>query len=494
MTPSPATAADNNNKSNSDGNNSGNDACSNSGSSSSSSSSRLLTRALILCTPTAQETKKITAVAGRVKGLVEARAAALTTKEVADVVFGGSFAKGTWLRGDADIDIFVKVRPDVDEKRFEELGVKIGREALAGFDPQLRYSDHPYVEAFVRGIRVNIVPCYDVEKGKWKSAADRSPYHTQYIMQALGPEKKAQVRLLKKFLKSAGIYGAEISTAGFSGYVSEVLIAKYGSLEGVLRAAAAGFRQGHVIAVDEGRYDPDVARGFSSPLVIIDPVDPRRNLGTAISPESAGRLVLAARAFLKKPSVRFFAGYRPGRVDRHLLGNVLVAEFSHRKRSPDTIWGQLKRSSNSLAKQLEIAGFTVFRHTCQTDEEDRGAFAFLLESLTLPPYIVRKGPEIAMAKETENFIAKSKKKKPPLAVWADREMRVSMVTERNETDAGRLLQKLLQNPQSSGVAKDMIVTAKAKLEIYSGSGRKKMSKVARKAAYELASTESLIFS
>ena len=37
------------------------------------------------------------------------------------VVYGGSFAKGTWLRGDADVDIFVKVRQSVDEERFEKL-------------------------------------------------------------------------------------------------------------------------------------------------------------------------------------------------------------------------------------------------------------------------------------------------------------------------------------------------------------------------------------
>ncbi len=35
--------------------------------------------------------------------------------------------------------------------------------------------------------------------------------------------------MLKKFLRSLHIYGAEISTKGFSGYVSEVLIIKFGS-------------------------------------------------------------------------------------------------------------------------------------------------------------------------------------------------------------------------------------------------------------------------
>jgi tRNA nucleotidyltransferase (CCA-adding enzyme) len=439
----------------------------------------VIATALKLCSPTEKEAARITRVAEEAKRLVQENA----VEEVAGVVFGGSFAKGTWLRGDADVDIFVKVKPDVDEKRFEELGVRIGQQALKKYGPHLRYSDHPYVEATVDGIRVNVVPCYDVQKGQWKSAADRSPFHTQYVIETFDDYKKGQVRLLKKFLKSAGIYGAEISTGGFSGYVCEVLVAKYGSLQNVL-AAAAGFAQGQVIAV--GDYDADVVKGFASPLVIIDPVDPRRNLGTAVSPESAGRFSLAARAFLRRPSGRFFAGQK-ARVEKKLYPHILVVEFSHRRRSPDTVWGQVKRSAGSLARQLELAGFTVFRTACATDEIEGGAFAFLLESLTLAPYALRKGPEISRRKETDNFISKASR---PLAMWADRDMRVSAIAARKETDAARFLQSLLRDRiDGSGVARGMI---KGRIKIYSASGRR-MKGVVKGAVDELASTESLIF-
>lgn len=435
-----------------------------------------LAKALAACNPTAKETEKITAVAEQAKRLVEARAGA----DVTEVVYGGSFAKGTWLRGDADVDIFVKVKSSVEEEKFEKLGVELGMSALKKHGAHLRYSDHPYVEAFVNGIRVNVVPCYDVERGKWKSAADRSTFHTEYVTRTLGEEKRAQVRLLKKFLKSAGIYGAEISIGGFSGYVSEVLVAKYGSLEGVL-AAAAEFKQGQIISVAD--YDPDIVKGFSSPLVIIDPVDPRRNLGTAISPECAGTLVLAARAFLAKPSLRFFSRQKP-KMNKKLYQHVLVAEFSHRKRSPDTIWGQMKRSQNAVTKQLELAGFVVIRSTCTTDEETHGAFAFLLESHTLAPYTARKGPEIFRAKDVASFVAKAKN---PLAMWADKEMRVSTIVKRKEIDAGRLVRMLLKK-DGSGVARDMVT---GNLKIYSGN--RKTNALVKQAVDELASTEGLIF-
>ena len=42
------------------------------------------------------------------------------------------------------------------------------------------------------------------------------------------------------------------------------------------------------------------AKKFDSPIVIIDPVDNNRNLGTAISIDNLGKFVLASRIFLKK--------------------------------------------------------------------------------------------------------------------------------------------------------------------------------------------------
>lgn len=439
----------------------------------------VLAKALVLCNPTFTEEKIIAEVAEEAKKLVEQQSK--TMQEVKDVIFGGSFAKGTWLHGDADIDIFVKVDPSVDEDKFERLGVEIGKKALARYKPKLRYSDHPYVEAIIRGTRINIVPCYDVEKGKWKSAADRSPFHTQYIIETLDQSRKEQVRLLKRFLKSVGIYGAEISTGGFSGYVSEVLVAKYGSLENTL-AAAAEFKQGQIISI--GDYDKDIIKGFSSQVVIIDPIDPRRNLGTAVSPECIGIFTLAARAFFRKPSAKFFIKQKP-RTNKKLYRNVLIVEFSHRERSPDTIWGQMKRSANSVAKQLEIAGFTVFRTTCNTDEKNSGTFAFLLESLELPEYMMRKGPEITRAKDTESFVSAAKS----LVMWTDKEMRISTIVRRKVTDARQQVKILIDRPEANGIARDMITE---RVKIYSGSGRK-LSGLVKEAVDELVSTESIIF-
>jgi tRNA nucleotidyltransferase (CCA-adding enzyme) len=442
----------------------------------------VVAKAMPLCEPSPSEERRITAVAQEVKALVDKHIAG--NSDIVQVAFGGSFAKGTWLRGDADIDVFFKVKPSVPVEKFEELGRSVGQKALKAHKPRLRYSDHPYVEAFVKDVRINVVPCYDVEQGKWQSAADRSPFHTEFVGRNFDDEKRKQAKLLKKFFKAAGIYGAEISTGGFSGYVSEVLVLKYGSFEGVLRAAA-DWHERPVVSL--GDYDQDIVKGFISPIIIIDPVDSRRNLGTAISPESAGRFMLAARAFLDRPSIQFFKENQRGGPDaKKLLPNVLVVEFSHKERSPDVVWGQLKRSTSAIAKQLELADFIVLRSSCVTDEKKSATLAFLLNSITLPPYTRKKGPKVFRRNDTVSFLAGKKK---PLVTWVDKEMRVAMLVDRQATDARKFIKSLLQNPENSGVAKDLIA---GKLQIYSGSGRK-VKGVAKEAVSEVVSTENLIF-
>jgi tRNA nucleotidyltransferase (CCA-adding enzyme) len=450
-----------------------------------SNTSAILSKAIPLCEPSQEQQQRIAKIAKDAKTLVERCVAPID--DVVDVVFGGSFAKGTWLPEDADVDIFVKMKSSVSIEKFEELGKEIGLNTLKNYGPKLRYSDHPYVEAFVKKVRVNIVPCYEVEQGKWKSAADRSPFHTRYICSNFDDEKRREARLLKRFLKTLGIYGAEVAVEGFSGYVSEVLVLRYRSLENVLQAAA-DWHVRQLISTDD--YDKDLVKNFRSPLIIIDPVDSKRNLGTAISAESVSKFILAARTFLDRPSLEFFKGgkhrYTPS--NKLLLPNVLVVEFSHPSKSPDIIWGQLKHSLKSIVKQLELAHFTVLRSSCLTDERASGAFVFLLESITLPRYTRKRGPDIFRRKDAASFLSMRKRK--PLAVWMDEEMRIATLVERRSTDAREFIRSLLTNElESSGVSKDLIVN---KVEIYSGKDRK-LKGLVKEAIGKVVSTEHLIF-
>ena len=439
---------------------------------------KVLDQAKKISIPTEKEQEKIKKISESALQLVKEQAAKYP--EVIGVELGGSYAKGTWLSGEVDLDIFVKLKKDTDEKRFEVVGKEIGFNSLRKFKPYVRYSEHPYVEAIIDDTRVNVVPCYDVEAGQWKSAADRSSFHTKYILQSLDQSKKDDVRLLKKFLIGIGIYGAEIAKEGFGGYVAEVLVKHYGSFLGVLEVAS-NFTQHQVIG--------NPTKKFETALIIIDPIDSNRNLGTAISAESVGKFILASRKFLKKPSLSFFRA-KPRQLNRKNLQNTIIVRFNYKKRSPDIVWGQIKRAANAVSGQLRLAGFEVLRSSAVTDEKSEVALLFLLRSLKIEKHMIKKGPDVFKRKESENYIAKNSKKTQ--LMWIDESAKILSLQERVHYDARPFLQYLLRkNLSSSGIPRGLVLDIRKGFKVLNG--KQAVSKSIKKALSELITTDGLVF-
>ncbi len=94
-------------------------------------------------------------------------------------------AKDTWLRENPDIDIFMRLPTSIPRKNLGDIGLQIAKKAAGTYRQIERFAEHPYLEVFVEGYRVDIVPCYDAKPGEWQSATDRTPYHTDYIKKHL---------------------------------------------------------------------------------------------------------------------------------------------------------------------------------------------------------------------------------------------------------------------------------------------------------------------
>jgi tRNA nucleotidyltransferase (CCA-adding enzyme) len=187
-------------------------------------------------TPDAEKRREILALAEKLRKKVET---AIRKRKIrASVRVEGSVAKDTWISREPDIDIFVQLPATLSREKFGKTALEIAREATVGSKQVERFAEHPYLEAFVDNIRVNIVPCYKVRKGRWKSATDRTPYHTDYVKPLLNKKLRGEVRLLKPFRKGIGVYGAEIKVGGFSGYLCELLVLNYKSFADVLKAFA----------------------------------------------------------------------------------------------------------------------------------------------------------------------------------------------------------------------------------------------------------------
>lgn len=364
--------------------------------------------------PTEEEEKRIISVVERIRDLLRGL----------DVEVHGSFRKGTWLRGDTDVDLFVFFPKEVGKEFLSKEGLDTIKERLKGLEVKMAYAEHPYLIVSLDGIEVDVVPALRVGEGSEAvTAVDRTPFHTMYVTSKLDERGRDQVRLLKRFLKGVGVYGAEIKVLGFSGYVSELLTIYYGSFLEVLKGASKWRPPVKIPLVEEGRQ-------FESPLIIPDPVDPKRNAAAAVSLRSMAIFSLAAREFLVNPSLDFF--FPPEPDVGPVLGDVLVTEVEVLEPFvDDVLWGQMRKSLDKAIRALETVGFKVVDYgAC----EGNGKVYLLIqmESAHIGEYTVYKGPPFYL-ETSRDFISKN------FHVWVGEDGRLYSLKRRHESSPEMLV-------------------------------------------------------
>jgi tRNA nucleotidyltransferase (CCA-adding enzyme) len=409
---------------------------------------RVLQQVAEKVTPSQKEASRLSSIANRVRQRLEESFDKMKVKP--EIMLGGSYAKSTWLPGSGDIDFFIMYPINYPREKLENEAIVASRNAVKGYKINMRFAEHPYVEAFVDEARVNLVPCYKVERGMWRSAADRSPYHTEYIKKYFDDKLRLETRLLKKFAKSADVYGAELKVQGFSGYVCEVLTLGLGSFESVLRRFDT-LKRGEVFAMET--YDQDLIQSFTSAVIILDPVDSTRNLGAAISTQNVSRFILQSRRFLANPSLDFFhekTKYDVERTKKHgpdkdLLERTVIVLFKTKERSVDILWGQLYKSLDALASKIESWGFTVLRKKASSNEKNESAFLFLLLETKISRFQQRTGPDVFRGEDLARYMEKNQTK--ARLSWIDSEGRVESLFERDKDshDIFKELKRVLED-------------------------------------------------
>jgi tRNA nucleotidyltransferase (CCA-adding enzyme) len=438
----------------------------------------IISQAAKIVTPSKELKNKKLEIGNMVLELVNKEIAKYPEIEKAEL--GGSYQKNTWLPKDADIDIFIQFVKSTSNKKFTEITHKVGFTALKKFKPYTRYSEHPYVEAQVKGTKINIVPCFIVSQGQWKSAADRSVFHAKFMNKELTDPMKRDVRLLKQFLKNNGIYGAEISKQGFSGYAAETIIYQYKTFENTITTIAK-IKPNHVIGKPTKKFDTSI--------IITDPIDSNRNLAAAISNENIGKFILLCRVFIQKPSISFFKSKKK-RINSQILKNCISIKFKYEKRSPDTIWGQIKKAANVLSQQIELGGFKIIKNDAITNEKGEAILLFMVESIQAPPYYVKQGPEFFNESSSTKFIATNQKKAKML--WIKKDKKITAIQERSETNIKQFLEKLLTKGLGrSGIPTGIKPDIKQGFEVHVGITTNKSIKMAMR---EFVSTDVTIFS
>lgn len=396
--------------------------------------------------PSKQEQDRVKKLSEDLVNIINETASELDIK--AKAVLVGSVSKGTWLSGNADIDILIKFPLNSSTELLKEYGLKIGHKTIQkmGGTAEERYASHPYVTGYIQDYYVDFVPCYDIKSyAELKSAVDRTLLHTKYIQANLTPKQEDEVVLLKKFMESVGTYGSEFKVGGFSGYLCELMILQYGNFKTTIENAAEKWNYGYTI--DLMNYK--TGENFKDPLVAVDPVDPNRNVAAALTLQKMSEFVVAAANFHEEPKKSYFQGLASS-VDPEALEQkfakrqtrTVLITFKPPKIPADAVYPQIKKTENSIVKLVESEGFEIFGSASWTDEINQAVILIEFVVWELPVLKKHLGPKIWIREHQKRFLEKY-----PNNTWIEGDRWVVGV-KREHTNVTTLLSDLMTGKKS----------------------------------------------
>ncbi|MBN2141806.1 CCA tRNA nucleotidyltransferase [Candidatus Woesearchaeota archaeon] len=327
----------------------------------------------------------------------------------ASCVPGGSYAKGTMIKDNFDIDLFVRF--DHFAYKEKDISAILGA-ALKPLKPELVHGSRDYFQLKRKNILFEIIPVLKIDDHRQaQNVTDMSPLHVDYVKKKMTAKMADEVRLAKQFCKGAGVYGAESYIRGFSGHVLDLLIIFYGSFEQLLKQASVW---GERVVIDVEHHWKDPLRSLNaaktiSPLVVVDPIQPDRNAAAAVSEERFEEFKSQAIAFLKKPSHDFFKVKKLSVKDlRKKAGKdwLLIVKAKPLKGKDDIVGTKILKVHEHFGKLLKKHEFNVL-----DSGWEYGPTCMLF-------YIVRKerfsdkriaiGPPISERVDASRFVAKHK--------------------------------------------------------------------------------------
>lgn len=316
----------------------------------------------------------------------------------AKAVAGGSAAKGTLLKEDFDVDLFVKFAyayKNDDLSGLLEKALKFKVERVQG--------SRDYFQFNYKKINYEVVPVLNITKTKQAvNVTDASPLHVNWVnKKAKG--LKDEIILTKVFLKANRLYGAESYIKGFSGHVVDILTINYGGFLKLLKASQK-WKPGEVIDPEKHKTAKDLNKSKRGPLIIIDPMQPERNAAAALGVVNFKRFKDVAKRFLKHPSEKFF---EKEKITLATLkkkageNKLIVVEVQPLKGKKDVVGAKLLKAHNHIAKQLHKREFILIAHGWEWN--NKAMFWYIVDAEVLPKFMEHMGPPLKEKQHVKVF-------------------------------------------------------------------------------------------
>lgn len=397
--------------------------------------------------PKPEELSKINEIVDVITVLLKRKAKELAIEYRVIEPQGSTGIKQTQLRNDFDIDLFIGLSYEhyepnykgISRNQFKKVSkqefLKLCNEwiipslTLKEFrNPRLLYAEHPYVTVdFIDkknqiNVKLDIVLYFELSKiyllkNGPLTSVDRSPWHGRFVRDSLTHDQKNDVRLLKQFFKACHSYGdkSAVGKVGFIGYSAELLIYHYRDLENCFRC----FNQLNLTPLDyHGRTKEElnqIVHFQNDYLIITDPVDPNRNVASAISERAYKYVNHRIKEFLKAPNTSFFDITPIEEVNTSILEHFYVIECQ--SKSLDTHYTINRDKLYALGDSIKSNGEKEFSHDERFEViEFENYFEHLKNEYNMAIYCkkpiisktyLRKGPPIKEEEHAKRFREKN---------------------------------------------------------------------------------------
>lgn len=395
----------------------------------------VLTKVAAECLPTQAEEEKLKLKIDEF--MQKLKQAAKNNKINAEIMLGGSAAKGTFLKKDFDVDVFIRFDYSYKDKPLSELlegllnslnnSLKSPLKNITAFKFVRVHGSRDYFQAEYKGIHYELIPVlYVTDTKKALNVTDMSPLHVEWLKKHLNDNKlndtkinenkslRKEILLAKLFCKAQGCYGAESYIQGFSGHVLDILLVNYCSFLNLLKASQK-WKQFDVIDVEKHGTSNQLNQSKISPLIIIDPLQPDRNAAAALSAEKFELFKQKAKEFLANPSPEVFVKKDYSLADLKKLktnlasAKLIILNVKALDGKEDIVGAKLLKSYTHILKNLQLNEFTMTASGWKWDKRDKAKkaeFWFVVKESQLSDTALRMGPPLKETHSVEAFKAK----------------------------------------------------------------------------------------
>ena len=392
----------------------------------------------------------------------------------AECVAGGSTAKRTFLKDDHDVDLFIRFDQSQKEEdissmtavfldRLKIRGVK-SIQRIHGSRDYFQFEQNSIHKKKKQIIHYEIVPVLKIHPSAYHEAenvTDFSPEHVAWVNSytTKNPKLCDDIRLAKQFCKAQNVYGAESYINGFSGHILDILIIHYGSFLTMTRAFAEKTTK-HPIIIDQERQLKNPLKELNTskitPLIIIDPIQKKRNAAAAVSKEKLQAFIDACKKFMITPAETFFV-ITPFSLEKKIREDSSIIRKNHPlihqiqiitltiktlEGSKDIVGTKVLKVYEFLITQLRAQDFTVLASGWNfTHEKHHAQTYFIVDNAARSLLTEQRGPPLRIRAEYEKFVAKHRAQGEEIKI---RGMQVYALVKRKYMRAEDVLRVLIK--------------------------------------------------